>query len=218
MPAFLASAPRTTHRPYSLVGPGQALVFRPRRAPLEGSGAPADAGACDRSRSGWRSRPRHLAKASPHPLRSGRDASRRSTCGVSRDVRAALSVRGPATPVSQLLAPGPSARERSPAIARESGVRCSRPAAPHRSTAGFPRLADPVRLGHISAQSLTAAPSSRRPMSTPLEEQDKRTIYNQKDRSIVLCKEFVLHRRERSALPHAPSPLCGRGRPQRRHQ
>jgi len=39
-------------------------------------------------------------------------------CGVSHDVRAALSERGPATPVSQLLAPGPIARERSPAIAR----------------------------------------------------------------------------------------------------
>jgi hypothetical protein len=36
----------------------------------------------------------------------------------SNDVRAALSVREPATPVSQLLAPGPVARERSPAIAR----------------------------------------------------------------------------------------------------
>ena len=43
-----------------------------------------------------------------------------------------------ATPVSQLLAPGPNARERSPAIARGAGVRCSSSAAPHRPAAGFP--------------------------------------------------------------------------------
>ena len=71
-------------------------------------------------------------------------------CGVSHDVRAALSVRGPATPVSQLLAPGPIARERSPAIARVPGVRCSRPAAPHQPTAGFPPVIDPVSSGRIS--------------------------------------------------------------------
>src|SRR6185312_4462662 len=82
--------------------------------------------------------------------------------------------RGPATPVSQLLAAGRSACERSPAIARGPGGRCSRPAAPHRSTAGFPRLADPVSSEAESpAPSLTAAPSSRRPMSTPLEKQDE---------------------------------------------
>jgi len=73
--------------------------------------------------------------------------------GVSHDVQAALSGRGPATPVSQLLAPGLSARERSPAIARGPGVRCSKSAAPHQPTAGFPRLADPVSSGHISAPS-----------------------------------------------------------------
>ena len=74
-------------------------------------------------------------------------------CGVSHDVRAALSERGPATPVSQLLAAGRIACERSPAIARVPGVRCSRPAAPHQPTAGFPRLADPMSSGHISAPS-----------------------------------------------------------------
>jgi len=87
----------------------------------------------------------------------------------SNDARAALSVRGPATPVSQLLAPGRNARERSPAIARE--LRVTFPRSPRRrigQAAGFPRLADPVRRGRISGPCPTAAPSSRRPMTTPL--------------------------------------------------
>src|SRR6185312_3804602 len=77
-------------------------------------------------------------------------AFRRSTCGVLAMCGPRFRERGPATPVSQLLAPGPIARERSPAIARESGVRCSEPAAPHRSPAGFPGFADPVNLDRIS--------------------------------------------------------------------
>src|SRR5690349_18023187 len=61
-PAFAeASAGKPTlRRPYSLVGPGQALVEFQFFAPNEGSGAPADAGACDRSLGGWRSHPRRL--------------------------------------------------------------------------------------------------------------------------------------------------------------
>src|SRR3569833_3883960 len=50
--------------------------------------------------------------------------------GVLTTGRAALSARGPATPVSQLLAPGLIARERSPAIARE--LRDTFPRSPRR--------------------------------------------------------------------------------------
>ena len=111
-------------------------------------------------------------EASPRP---GEGTRRLPALHMRRsiDVRAALSKRGPATLVSQLLAPGPNARERSPAITRVPRVTFPRsPRCRISQAAGFPGDADPVRLGQISAQSLTAAPSSRRPMTTPLEEQD----------------------------------------------
>ena len=54
-------------------------------------------------------------------------------------VRATLSERGPATPVSQLLAPGLSAREWSPVAAREPRLRLARPA----GTASAPVILTP---------------------------------------------------------------------------
>ena len=140
---------------------------------LEGSGAPAGAGACEAP--GGRTAPvGRLPKLPFLRCEAEERAFRRSTAAFCDKDGPRFRERGPATPVSQLLAPGPNARERSPAIARGPGVRCSKSAAPHQSTAGFPRLADPARRGHISGPFPAAAPSSRRPMTTPLEEQDKR--------------------------------------------
>jgi hypothetical protein len=48
-------------------------------------------------------------------------------------------------------------------------------------------------------------------MTTPLEEQDMRTIYIDEDRSIVLYKEFVLQRRERRRPSLCPLPSVGEG-------
>src|SRR6185312_11382055 len=80
-------------------------------------------------------------------------AFRRSTCGVLAMCGPRFRERGPATPVSQLLAAGRNACERSPAIARESGVRCSEPAAPHQSMAGFPRSS--TRWGPAASPALS---------------------------------------------------------------
>src|SRR5579883_2365090 len=87
--------------------------------PKEGSGAPADAGACE-APGGWPARPSGgtLGEGVPFLLAIGGRRlpalhTRRSATGGPR-----FRERGPATPVSQLLAAGPSACERSPAIAR----------------------------------------------------------------------------------------------------
>jgi len=122
----------------------------PHHAPPRGAERRQTRGFCE-TPDGWPAKPSGgtLCEGAPS-LREKRGASRRSTCGVISMCGPRFRERGPATPVSQLLAAGRNACERSPAIARESGVRCSRPAAPHQPTAGFPRLADPVSLDQIS--------------------------------------------------------------------
>ena len=99
-------------------GPGQALVEFPILPSLEGSGAPADAGILRNPRwmAGETIRWDALRRRPLVPVGTRRLPALHS--GVLTTGRAALSVRGPATPVSQLLAPGRNARERSPAIAR----------------------------------------------------------------------------------------------------
>ena len=60
-----------THRPHSLVGPGQAVISLTSSRPHRGERSAGRRGSVRSSLSGWRSRPRHRAKASPRPLRSG---------------------------------------------------------------------------------------------------------------------------------------------------
>jgi hypothetical protein len=160
---------------------------------LEGSGAPADAEGCEPSDE-RRARPLDgtLARRPLAPHRNeappGAPQRRSATDGPR------FRERGPATPVSQLLAPGPIARERSPAIARV--LQGTFPRNPRRRISrrrGFPPVIDPVRSRAHLRPVLTAAPSSRRPMTTPLEEHDRTIIHIPANVSTVLCKEFVLH-------------------------
>ena len=98
-------------------------------------------------------------------------------CGVLATGGPRFRERGPATPVSQLLAAGHSACERSPAIAR----------APEATFASGPRRRidrwrdfpghRPGGVRPYLRPLPAAAPSSRRPMTTPLNEQDGRTLY-----------------------------------------
>ena len=147
--------------------PGRpSFEFAIPRLPNEGSGAPAGAGACEAPGEGGTST---MAQAF---LPSKEDAPPGAPLAAFCDWSGRAFERGPATPVSQLLAAGPNACERSPAIARALGLRL--PRSPRRRIdrwRDFPGHR-PGGSGHISAPSLAAAPSSRRPMTTPLEEQE----------------------------------------------
>jgi hypothetical protein len=140
------------HRPCSYVGPGEALARIPNLDSPRGSGAPADAGVCE-TPGGWPARPPGgtLCEGVPSLL-SERGASRRSTAALCDQDGPRFRERGPATPVSQLLAAGPGACERSPAIARE--LRSALLQSPRRRidrATGISPDADPVRSRHISA-------------------------------------------------------------------
>jgi hypothetical protein len=115
-------------------------------------------------------------EASPRSS-SERGASRRSTAAFCDKDGPRFRERGPShacqpAPGAGSYCPGAEPRHRPGA----KGYVCLRPAAPHQPTAGFPRLADPASSEPYLRPSLTAAPSSRRPMTTPLEEQDWRII------------------------------------------
>jgi len=101
---------------------------------------------------GWPARPSvgRFAKASPSSF-SGERRLPALHCGVLATGGPRFRERGPATPVSQLLAAGRNACERSPAIAR--ALRDTFPRSPRRRTdrwRDFPVI-DPVSSGHISA-------------------------------------------------------------------
>ena len=149
--------------------PGKPSSRIPNLGSLKGSGAPADAGACE-TPGGWPARPSvgRFAKASPRSFRNEAPPGaplRRLATGGPR-----FRERGPATPVSQLLAAGHSACERSPAIAR----------APEATFASGPRRRidrwrdfpghRPGGVRPYLRPLPAAAPSSRRPMTTPLNE------------------------------------------------
>jgi hypothetical protein len=111
-----ASRPRHDSSPVFLMSaPGEPSSRSPKSCSHEGSGAPGNAGACDRSLSGRRDRPRHRAKASPHLLRSRRGASRRSTCGDLKAPWAGL----PGSDGARYQAPYP---ERWPPLVRRRRV------------------------------------------------------------------------------------------------
>src|SRR6185312_15207046 len=187
----------TLRRPYSLIGAGYAVFPIPILRSLEGSGAPADAGVCE-TPDGWPARPSGgtLCEGVPS-LPKKRGAFRRSTA-------ACLMMCGPR--FRNVDQPRPSASSWQQVVLPASGA----PPSPECHEVRFPEArgaasadggVSPLgRPGEFWAHlrlSLTAAPSSRRPMTTPLEEQDTRTIYNIKDLSIVLCKEFLLLRGSR---------------------
>ena len=110
-----------------------------------------------------------FAKASPPFFR--REAPPGAPLRRSANVRAALSRTWTSHAVSQLLAPGPMPGSGAPPSPESGGTFAPSPrrridrrrVSPH---------ADPVSPG-ISPPLLTAARSSRRPMTTPLEEQDE---------------------------------------------
>src|SRR6185312_4330145 len=131
----------TLRRPYSLIGAGYAVFPIPILRSLEGSGAPADAGVCE-TPDGWPARPSGgtLCEGVPFLLCEEKGASRRSTAAFCDKDGPRFRERGPATPVSQLLAAGPNACERSPAIARV--LQGTFPRSPRRRISrrrGFPR-------------------------------------------------------------------------------
>ena len=194
------------HRPYSLVGPGQALVSLLIALPPRGAERRQTRGFCE-TPDGWPAKPSGgtLCEGAPS-LREKRGASRRSTAAFYRCAgRASENVDQPRLSASswrQVVVPASGA----PPSPGGHGVRCSEPAAPHQSTAGFPRLDDPASLGAYLRPCLTAAPSSRRPMSTPLEEQDMPIMGIFTSMSIVLVERIC------AALRSSLSPsFTGRG-------
>ena len=156
--------------------PGRPSSRIPNLGSLKGSGAPADAGACE-TPGGWPARPSvgRFAKASPRSFRNeappGAPRRRSATDGPR------FRERGPATPVSQLLAPGPIARERSPAIARalrSTFLRSPR----HRIDRwrGFPGHRPGEAWPNLRPVSHRRSVFTASHDDAPLEEQDDRTI------------------------------------------
>jgi len=146
------------HRPCSCVGAGYALFANCNsRLPSRGAERRQALGLARPPVGGLRNTP---GGTSYEASRSSVAKRRNAPSGAPRR-RSAMRgprfrERGPATPVSQLLAAGRNACERSPAIARESGVRCSEPAAPHQSMAGFPRSS--TRWGPAASPALSPPP------------------------------------------------------------
>jgi len=139
------------HRPYSLVGPGQALVSLLVTLPFRGErSAGRRGGFAKPPMDGGRSHPvGRFARASP-PFRR-----REAPPGAPRAAfyrcagRASENVDQPHLSASswrQVVVPASGAPP-SPGSER---LRSPSPAAPHQPTVGFPRLADPVSLDHIS--------------------------------------------------------------------
>jgi hypothetical protein len=166
------------HRPCSCVGPGQALVANCNsRLPSRGAERRQALGLARPPVGGLRNTP---GGTSSEASRSSVAKRRNAPSGAPRR-RSAMRgprfrERGPATPVSQLLAPGPSARERSPAIARGSRSALLQARGAASVDGGISPVIDPVGSGRISGLVPTAAPSSRRPMTTPLIRAGQGTI------------------------------------------
>ena len=178
------------HRPCSLIGAGYAALPIPILRSLEGSGAPADAEGCEPSDE-RRARPLDgtLCEGVPSLLIGTRRLPALHSGVLRLTGRAFENVDQPRLSASswrQVVVPASGAPP-SPGSKR---LRWPPPAAPHRSDRCS--RPDPASSGQISAPSLTAAPSSRRPMTTPLEEQDRTIIHIPKNVSTVLVKEFVL--------------------------
>ena len=119
--SFSCACLRTGHAPSPVFfgRPRAGPRLSPHRAPPRGAERRQTRGLCE-TPDGWPAKPSGgtLCEGVPS-LREKRGASRRSTCGVLSMCGPRFRERGPATPVSQLLAAGRSACERSPAIARE---------------------------------------------------------------------------------------------------
>src|SRR6185312_8174336 len=180
------------HRPCSLIGAGYAALPIPILRSLEGSGAPADAEGCEPSDE-RRARPLNgtLARRPLAPLGTRRLPALHSSV-LRLTGRAFENVDQPRLSASswrQVLMPASGAPP-SPGCFR---VRFPEARGAASADGGVSPLGRPGEFGANLRPFLTAAPSSRRPMTTPLEEQDRTIIHIPANVSTVLCKEFVLH-------------------------
>ena len=165
------------HRPCSLcrprAGPLRELQFP---SPIEGSGAPAGAGACEApgGRSAKHARWDVLRSVPFLRCEAEERAFRRSTAAFLRRAgRAFENVDQPRLSASswrQVVMPASGA----PPSPERFGIRFSEARGAASTDGGVSPVIDPARSWAHLRPSLTAAPSSRRPMTTPLEEQDKR--------------------------------------------
>ena len=166
------------HRPYSLVGPGQALVAKSNSAlPSRGAERRQTRRGARPPVGGWRNTPdgtlaRRLVPPSIGGTRLPALHLRRSATRTGRAFENVDQPRLSASSWRQVLMPASGA----PPSPECFGVRCSEARGAASVDGGISPVIDPARSGRISGPVLAAAPSSRRPMTTPLEEQDRPMI------------------------------------------
>jgi len=149
----------------------------PHHAPARGAERRQTRGCARPPVGDWRSHPvGRFAKASPPFVRREAPPGAPHAAFCDKD-GPRFRERGPATPVSQLLAPGPIARERSPAIARalrSTFLRSPR----HRIDRwrGFPGHRPGEAWPNLRPVSHRRSVFTASHDDAPLEEQDDRTI------------------------------------------